>query len=39
MYGETFTDLLADLEDVREEWERAFDQRLREMADRLDGLV
>jgi hypothetical protein len=38
MHGETFADLLADLEDAREEWERAFDQRLREMADPLDGL-
>lgn len=39
MHGETFADLLADLDDAREEWERAFDQRLREMADGLDGLV
>jgi hypothetical protein len=39
MHGETFADLLADLEDAREEWERAFDQRLREMTDRIDGLV
>jgi hypothetical protein len=35
MHGETF----ADLDDAREAWERAFDQRLREMADGLDGLV
>lgn len=39
MHGETFADLLAELEDARNEWERAFDQRLREMTDRLDGHV
>jgi len=39
MHGGTFADLLADLEDARDEWEQAFDQRLREMADPLDGLV
>ena len=39
MHGETFAGILADLDDAREEWERAFDQRLREMADGLDGLV
>ncbi len=39
MHGETFASLLADLEDAREEWEQTFDQRLREMTARLDGLV
>lgn len=39
MHCETFADLLADMEDARDERERAFDQRLREMADPLDGLV
>ena len=39
MHGETFADLLANLEDARDEWERAFDQRLREMTDQLDHLV
>jgi hypothetical protein len=37
MHDETFADLFADLNDAREECERAFDQRLREMTDRLDG--
>lgn len=32
-------DLLADLEGAREDWEQAFDRRLREMTDRLDGLA
>jgi hypothetical protein len=39
MHDETFADILANLEDARDEWERAFDQRLREMADPLDELV
>ena len=39
MYSETFTDLLADLEDAREEWERAFDARLKKMTDQFDDLV
>jgi hypothetical protein len=39
MHGETSADLLADLEDARDEWEQAFDQRLSEMTNRLDGLV
>jgi hypothetical protein len=39
MHGETFTDLLADPENARKEWGQAFDQRLREMTGRLDGLV
>jgi polyhydroxyalkanoate synthesis regulator phasin len=39
MHGETFADLLADLEDARDEWERALDRRLREMTDQLDGLI
>jgi predicted RNase H-like HicB family nuclease len=39
MHGETFADLLANLEDAREKWEQAFDQRLREMTNKLDGVV
>jgi predicted RNase H-like HicB family nuclease len=39
MHGKTVADLLTALEDVREEWKEALDQQLREMTDRLDGLV
>jgi predicted RNase H-like HicB family nuclease len=39
MHGKTVADLLTELEDVREEWKEALDQQLREMTDRLDGLV
>jgi len=39
MHGETFADLLTDLEDAHEEREQASDQQLKKMTDRLDGLV
>jgi hypothetical protein len=31
--------MFAELEDAREEWEQAFNQRLREITDQLDALI
>lgn len=37
IHRETFDDLLADLEQARDEWDREFHSRLRELAGRLVG--